>query len=133
MTDDDKLEVKESNLDNYNWETKENYAILDYISAVRQDADKYGAKLAAQKFANDKWGSHKKYNDWCDEHRKPALPARAFWRAVTALAELPENYIAVLSSSKYDTADGGHARVFRIDPVGLTKEEKEIADLPEML
>ena len=133
LTDDDKLEVKESNLDNYNWETKENYAILDYISAVRQDADKYGAKLAAQKFANDKWGSHKKYNDWCDEHRKPALPARAFWRAVTALAELPENYIAVLSSSKYDTADGGHARVFRIDPVGLTKEEKEIADLPEML
>ena len=132
LTDNDKLEVKESNLDNYNWETKENYAILDYIKAVREDNEKYGTKLAAQKYANNKWGSHKKYNDWCDEHRKPALPARAFWRAVTALAELPEHYIAVLSSSKYDTADGGHARVFRIDPVGLTKEEKELAELDDM-
>lgn len=132
LTDDDKLEVKESNLDNYNWETKENYAILDYIAAVRENNDKYGAILAAQKFANDKWGSHKKYNDWCDEHRKPALPARAFWRAVTALAELPENNIAVLSSSKYDTADGGHARVFRIDPACKPKEEQDASELPDI-
>lgn len=133
LTDDDQIEIKETNLNNYNWETKENYAILDYISAVREDPDKYGTKLAAQKFANDKWGSHKKYNDWCEEHRKPALPARAFWRAVSALAELPENHIAVLSNGKYDTADGGHARVFRVDPVSLTPEEKEmdeLADLP---
>lgn len=132
LTDDDQIEIKETNLDNYNWETKENYAILDYIAAVRADCDKYGTKLAAQKFANDKWGSHKKYNDWCEEHRKPALNARAFWRSVAALAELPEHHIAVLSSGKYDTADGGHARVFRIDPVGMTKEEKELDTLEDL-
>lgn len=132
LTDNDQIEIKETNLDNYNWETKENYAILDYIAAVRSDNEKYGTKLAAQKFANDKWGSHKKYNDWCEEHRKPALPARAFWRSVAALAELPEHHIAVLSSGKYDTADGGHARVFRIDPVGMTKEEKELDTLEDL-
>jgi hypothetical protein len=132
LTDDDQIEIKETNLNNYNWETKENYAILDYISAVREDPDKYGTKLAAQKFANDKWGSHKKYNDWCEEHRKPSLPARSFWRAVSALAELPEHHIAVLSNGKYDTADGGHARVFRVDPVGLTPEEKEMDELVDL-
>ena len=131
LTDDDQIEIKETNLNNYNWETKENYAILDYIKAVREDADKYGAKLVAQKFANDKWGSHRKYVDWCEEHRKATLPARAFWRAVAALAELPENKIVVLSSTKYDTDDGGHARVFRIDPIKST-EEQELDDLPDI-
>jgi hypothetical protein len=132
LTDDDQIEVKETNLSNYNWETKENYAILDYVNAVRSDYDKYGVKLVAQKFAADKWGSHRKYTDWCEEHRKPSLPARSFWRAVSALAELPENKIAVLSTQKYDTADGGHARVFRVDPVGLTEEEKAIDELGDM-
>lgn len=132
LTDDDRFEIKESNLNNYNWETKENYAILDYIKAVRNNNEKYGTLLAAQKFSSDRWGSHKKYTEWCDEHHKPALPARAFWRAVSALAELPENHIAVLSSSKYDTQDGGHARVFRIDPISLTKEEKELEELEDM-
>lgn len=131
LTDADQLDVKESNLNNYNWETKENYAILDYIKAVREETDKYGTKLVAQKFANDKWGSHRKYVDWCEEHRKVALPARAFWRAVAALSELPENKIVVLSNTKYDTDDGGHARVFRVDPLTpVTDDADEIPDIP---
>lgn len=132
LTPDDKLEVKNTNLDNYNWETKENYAILEYIKAVRSDPDKWGASLEAKKFANDKWGSHQKYTEWCDEKRKPSLQSRGFWRAVSALSELPENHIAVLSNSKYDIAGGGKCRVFRIDPLPLTAEEKAIADMEDM-
>jgi hypothetical protein len=39
LTDDDKLEVKSANLDNYNWETRENFAILDYVKAVRNEPE----------------------------------------------------------------------------------------------
>jgi hypothetical protein len=131
LTDNDRLEVKDANLENYNWETKENYAILDYIKAVREEPDKYGVKLKAQKFGCELWGGHKPYNTWCDEHKKPALPARAFWRAVTALAELPENNIVVISTTKYDIAGGGCARVFRIDPI-KTAEEQELDDIPDI-
>ena len=132
LTENDKLEVKESNLDNYNWETKENYAILEYIKAVRAEPEKWGATLAAKKFASDKWGSHQKYTEWCDENRKPSLQSRGFWRAVSALAELPENNITVLSNTKYDIAGGGKCRVFRIDPLPLSAEEKELDELNDL-
>lgn len=132
LTDNDKLEVKETNLDNYNWETKENFAILGYIKAVREEHDKWGAELAAQKFAKDKWGSFQKYTEWCDANRKPCLNSRAFWRAVEALSELPEHCIAVISATKYDMAGGGRARVFRIDPLQKTAEEKAIDEIPDI-
>lgn len=133
LTDDDKLEVKESNLDNYNWETRENFAILNYVSAVREENDKWGAKLVAQKFSSKKWGSYQKYIEWCEENRKPMLPPRSFWRAVSALAELEENHITVVSNNKYEMAGGGKARVFRIDEIPQTKEEKESDDIPDLL
>lgn len=132
LTDNDKLEIKEANLDNYNWETKENYAILGYVKAVRNEPDKWGANLAAKKFSTEKWGSYEKYTEWCDTNRKPSLNSRAFWRAIEALSELPENYMTVVSATKYDMQGGGRARVFRIDPVGLTPEEKELDELEDM-
>lgn len=132
LTDSDKIEVKESNLNNYNWETPENYIILDYVQAVRNNPDKWGIKLLAQKFGEHLWGSHKKYCNYCDEKRKQPLQSRAFWRAASALAELPENNMVVLSDTKYETQDGGKCRVFRIDPIGLTAEEKAIADLEDI-
>lgn len=133
LTDDDKIEVKETNLNNYNWETPENYIILDYVQAVRNDPDKWGVKLVAQKFSSSLWGGHKKYCTYCDEKRKQPLQSRAFWRAVSALAELPENNLIVLSDTKYETQGGGKCRVFRIDPLPLTAEEQAIAtteDIP---
>lgn len=131
LTDKDKLEVKTTNLDNYNWETKENFAILGYVKAVRAEPEKWGASLAAQKFAKDMWGSYQKYIEWCEEHRKLSLQSRSFWRSVEALAELPENFITVIAGTKYDMAGGGRARVFRIDPVGKTPAEDELdEDIP---
>lgn len=132
LTDDDKIEVKETNLNNYNWETPENYIILDYVQAVRDDPDKWGIKLMAQKFGDRWWGGHKKYCNYCDEKRKQPLQSRAFWRAVSALAELPENNMVVLSDTKYETQGGGKCRVFRIDPLPLTPEEQTIADLEDI-
>ena len=134
LTDDDKLEVKTANLDNYNWETKENFAILGYIKAVRGEPDKWGANLAAKKFSAEKWGSYEKYTEWCDQNRKPCLNSRAFWRSVEALAELPEHHIVVVSATKYDMATGGRARVFRIDPMTtpLTEEEKQLDQLDDL-
>lgn len=132
LTDDDKIEVKETNLNNYNWETPENYIILDYIQAVRNDPDKWGVKLVAQKFAGSLWGGHKKYCTYCDEKRKQPLQSRAFWRAISALSELQENSMVVLSDTKYETQGGGKCRVFRIDPLPLTAEEKAIADLEDI-
>lgn len=134
LTDDDRIEVKENNLNNYNWETRENFAILGYIKAVRQDPEKYGAKLAARKFHNCLWGGYQEYTEWCDEHRKVCLQSRAFWRSVEALAELPETHITVLTSGKYDMAVGGRARVFRVDLLNDAKQQNldldELEDLP---
>lgn len=132
LTDNDKLEVKTANLNNYNWETKENFAILGYVKAVRAEPDKWGANLVAQKFSKEKWGTYQKYTEWCDVNRKPCLQARAFWRAVSALAELPENFITVISETKYEMVGGGKCRVFRIDPIELTKEEKELDELENL-
>lgn len=132
LTKDDKLEVKTTNLDNYNWETKENFAILGYVKAVRSEPDKWGAKPSAQKFAKDKWGTYQKYTEWCDANRKPCLQSRAFWRSVEALSELPEHSIAVIAPTKYELEGGGKCRLFRIDPVGLTKEEQEIMELEDI-
>lgn len=132
LTDNDKLDVKSANLDNYNWETRENFAILDYVKAVRNEPEKWGAIMVAQKFSTDKWGSYQKYTEWCDANRKPCLQARAFWRAVSALSELPENCMTVISDTKYDMKGGGRARVFRIDPVPLTPEEQELDELTDL-
>ncbi len=132
LTDDDKLEVKAANLDNYNWETKENYAILEYAAAVRAEPDKYGARLVAQKFQGDLWGSFQKYCEWCDAHRKPSLLSRQFWRSVTALAQLPENHLTVLSDTKYEFMTGGKARVFRVDLLNSAQKDNtdELLDIP---
>ena len=131
LTDNDRLDVKENNLNNYNWETKENFAILGYIKAVRGEPDKWGAELEAKKFSVDKWGSYQKYTEWCDEHRKVCLPSRSFWRAVEALAELPETCITILTTGKYDMAGGGKCRVFRIDPLEDKKTQQEL-DLEQL-
>ena len=131
LTDEDKLEVKIANLDNYNWETKENFAILGYVKAVRDEPEKWGAIMDAKKFSTHNWGSYQKYTEWCDANKKPSLPARSFWRSVSALAELPENFIMVVSDAKYELKAGGKCRIFRIDPV-LTKEEQELSDLPDI-
>lgn len=132
LTDADKLEVKTANLDNYNWETKENFAILGYIKAVREDADKWGVKPQASKFGSSKWGSYQKYTEWCEANRKPTLVYRNFWRAVDALTELPENAIVTFGTTKYYIEGGGHCRLFRIDPVPLSPYEKEIAEMDDI-
>lgn len=132
LTESDKLEVKDSNLDNYNWETKENYAILDFVAAIRSEPDKWGVVPTARKFQEYKWGTYKKYVDWCEEHRKTCLPSRAFWRAVEALAELPENHITVIAPTKYEINSGGKCRIFRIDPPELTAEEQAILDMDDI-
>lgn len=134
LTDNDKLEVKTANLDNYNWETKENFAILGYVKAVRSEPDKWAGQLEAQKFSHDKWGTYQKYTEWCDQNRKPCLNSRAFWRSVEALSELPEHCITVISDTKYGMKEGGKARVFRVDPMTapLTKEEKQIMELDDI-
>lgn len=130
LTDDDKLDIKESNLNNYNTETKENFAIMSYVKAARTNPDLWCVKLNAKKFGSEKWGNYQKYVEWCEENKKPTLQHRPFWRSVSALAEYPENCISVLSDKKYDLADGGKCRVFRIDPVTTDQPADEIPDIP---
>lgn len=130
LTDDDKLEVKETNLNNYNWETKENFAILGYIKEARGNPQLWCVELQAKKFNVDKWGNYQKYTEWCEENRKPALSHRPFWRAVTALAEYKENYITVISDKKYELSSGGKCRVFRIDPICRKETDEDCSDLP---
>lgn len=131
MTDDDRIDVKETNLNNYNWETPENYIILGYIKAIRDEPDKWGVKPVAQKFHNRQWGGHKNYCEYCDERRKQPLPSRAFWRSICALSELPENKICVISDQKYALEDGGFARIFAVDPLTpVTDDADEIPDIP---
>ena len=134
LTDSDRLEVKETNLNNYNWETPENYVILGYIQAVRHEPDKWGVRPVAQKFHNDWWGSHKNYCEYCDMRHKTPLQSRSFWRAVTALCELPETGATILSDQKYGLAEGGYARIFRIDKLNdaKTKQEQELDELDDL-
>ena len=132
LTEADWKDVRETNLDNYNWETEENFAILDYVKAVRSDPDKWGVKLLAEKFNSEKWGTYKKYCDWCEANKKKPVLVRAFWRSITALSELPEHFITVVGDTKYPLAGGGKSRVFRVDPIQTikTEVEKELEDLP---
>lgn len=135
LTDDDRLEVKENNLNNYNWETPDNYIILDYIQAVRSMPDKWGVTPILQKMQDRRWGNHKDYCKFCDERHKTPLPSRAFWRSVSALAELEENAIDVISDTKYQLTGGGKSRLFAINPrnaaeAKLNAQEDDLADLP---
>lgn len=132
LTDDDRLEVKENNLNNYNWETPDNYIILDYIQAVRSNPEKWGVVPTIQKMQTRRWGNHKDYCKYCDERRKTPLPSRAFWRAVSALAELEENDIAVISDQKYELVGYGKSRIFAINPRKLTQEEQELDKLDDL-
>jgi hypothetical protein len=132
LTDDDRLEVKENNLNNYNWETPDNYVILDYIQAVRSNPEKWGVVPTIQKMQTRRWGNHKDYCKYCDERRKTPLPSRAFWRAVSALAELEENDIAVISDQKYELVGYGKSRIFAINPRKLTQEEQELDELDDL-
>lgn len=131
LTEEDKLDVKETNIENYNWETRENFAILGYAQAVREDSAKWACRLKAAKFGSHSWGSYQKYCDWCDANRKPCMLARAFWRSVAALAEIPENHLTVFGDNKYEFAGGGKGRVFRIDPIVAQKEES-VDDIPDI-
>ena len=132
LTEADWKNVRDTNLDNYNWETEENFAILDYVKAVRSEPDKWGVKPLAAKFSNERWGCFKKYCDWCDANKKKKVISRAFWRSIAALSELPEHFMTVISDTKYQLTDGGRSRIFRVDPVAVIKPdaEKEIEDLP---
>ena len=132
LTDRDRLEVKESNLNNYNWETQENYLILSYINAVRHEPEKWGTPMVSNRLSGKMWGSHKKYCEYCDEKHKLPLQSRAFWRSVAALCELPGTCAEIIDERKYDTTDGGCARVFCIKPRGLTQEEQEIMELDDI-
>ena len=57
---------------------------------------------------------------------------RTFWRNIAALAELPEHFMAVLCETKYELADGGKSRLFRVDPVVSLEQKRleEVADIP---
>jgi len=131
LTDNDKLEVKDANLDNYNWETEENFTIMDYAQAVRDNPHQWGVKLVAEKFADGKWGTYKKYCDWCEANKKRSATSRAFWRNVAALSELDEHHIEVLSEQKYEMDNGVRSRVFRIDPIKAVKTDKT-EDVPNI-
>lgn len=132
LTENDKIEVKESNLNNYNWETPENYLILEYIDAVRKEPEKWGVRPVAQKFHNRLWGSHKAYCSYCDFRHKTPMQSRSFWRSVSALAELPETGADVISDQKYALSEGGYARVFAINPRPKTHEEQALDELDDL-
>lgn len=132
LTESDKTEVKESNLNNYNWETPDNFVILDYIQAVRDEPNKWGCKTVAKKFHDRYWGDYKHYCEYCDERRKKPLLSRAFWRATAALCELPETCADVISDQKYALENGGCARIFAINPQKLTAEEQAVLDMDDI-
>lgn len=134
LTESDKIEVKESNLNNYNWETPDNFVILDYIQAVRDEPAKWGCKTVAKKFHDRLWGDYKHYCAYCDERRKKPLLSRAFWRATAALCELPETRADVISDQKYSLEDGGYARIFAINRRArpTTAEEQAIMDMEDI-
>ena len=134
LTESDKIEIKESNLNNYNWETPDNFVILDYIQAVRDDPVRWGCKTVAEKFHDRLWGDYKHYCAYCDERRKKPLLSRAFWRATAALCELPETRADVISDQKYSLEDGGYARIFAINKRArpITAEEQAIMDMEDI-
>lgn len=133
---EDRMEIHEANKENFNYETEENFTILDYVKAVRSEPEKWGCRLIAAKFGGEKWGTYKKYVEWCNNNHRKTINSRAFWRNVTALAELEENFMCVVSESKYQLAEGGKSRVFRVDPITALKTEEEkkieedLADIP---
>lgn len=132
LTDADRIEIKESNLDNYNWETQDNYIILDYLAAIRKEPMRWGCRTLSTKFHDRWWGNYKLYCEYCDERRKKPLPSRAFWRAVSALAELPENACDVISDTKYELEGGGKSRIFAVNPLPLTPDEKAIEEMEDI-
>lgn len=135
MTDEDWADVKEANLENYNWETPENFLILDYVQAVRDDQKKWGIMPVAQKFSGRIWGNYKNYVKYCQDNHKDKymLQQRGFWRSVESLAELAYNRINVISDTKYSFADGGCARMFEILPLeNKSPDEINLDDIPDM-
>lgn len=133
LTDEDWKEVMSANLDNFNYETPENFIIMDYINAIREDSAKWGVVPSASKFQDRTWGNYKKYVEYCVENKKTPVKNRNFWRNVEAMASLPELAIEVISDTKYELKNGGKSRLFAVDPLPKTEEEKsveEIADIP---
>ncbi|MCQ2574542.1 MAG: virulence-associated E family protein [Alphaproteobacteria bacterium] len=133
LSDADWDDVMETNKENYNWETPENFTIISYCDSVREAPDAWGVKPVADKFNGFVWGNYKKYVEWCQENHKEKymLQNRAFWRAIKALSDINEHNIVMLSDQKYDTQDGGHCRIFRIDSKNVqVVDPANIEDIP---
>lgn len=132
LTDDDWSDVMAANLDNFNYETPDNFVIMDYINAVRDAPGVWGVVPSAKKMQGRLWGNYKKYVEFCSEKKKTPVKGRNFWRNLEAMGEVPEMAIDVISDAKYPLQDGGKSRIFAINPLPAAQDDPqdEIPDIP---
>lgn len=130
LTNDDWKDVKETNKENYNWETPENFNLLDFVEDIRVNPVTWCVHPIAAKFANDKWSNYKMYVRWCEDNKKDRLILghRAFWRAIKGLSDLEFHGIFAYSEKKFEVREGGHCRLFRIDnlPQNTTSDDDDL-------
>lgn len=132
LSAEDEKEIIQANHDNFNFESPDVFTIINYIKNVRSKPEEYGVTPQTEKLRSYLWGNYEKYCQFCKEvHAKP-LNNRAFWRNVEAICTLDEVGASIDGDKKYQIFGGGYARLFRIHKTVMTKDEQEIADMPDI-
>lgn len=137
LTDSDRMDVIAANVDNFNYDSVEMYAITDYIEAVRSNKEIYGAIPAAKKLQCRTWGSYRKYTEYCKEEKIKPLSDRQFWRLVDALSKDQYYGISVISDAKVPLKKQGKSRIFEVlatinndDEETDNNEDWDLEDMP---
>jgi hypothetical protein len=134
LTDDDWKEIKDNNLQNFDYSTKECQLVLKYIDFIRLNKDK-GFKPAADKYKSELWGDYAGMCEWYESDKgikKEPMPRRTFWGIIHSLGENPIFAVCDWQDMPLKNERRCPTKVFRIDPLPKSEEEKQAEELADM-
>lgn len=123
-------DVKETNIQNYNYETPIIHAIEKYIDEIRRGNSSYSLEPISERHKGKIFGWWGGYDDWKTDKKQITIFNRHFWDAIDALSSLPE--YGIHPHPAIHNGKGSQKKVFLLDKNPMSEEEKLIADIPDI-
>lgn len=135
LSDSDWDVIKNNNLDNFDYSTKECQVVLKYIDYLRANK-KFGFKPDADKYKDELWGDYAGMCEWYEGDKgmkKEPMSRRAFWGIIHSIGLNPIFGVCDWQDMPIKNERRCPTKVFRVDPLPLTSEEEKtqlVADMP---
>ena len=131
MTDSDWETVRQTNVENYDFDTPDTFVIENYIKEVIAEPETWGVSVPTIDQTTYIYGCYKKYVEYCDMVKKKPVFDRQFWRIVHAMADAGRFGTTQIKAKKRPTGFDNPVKIFGIKNPKTKAQAIDLTAIPD--